>query len=531
MATMRGLKGVTASTGLAAGPLALIDVSRTVYIETGDQHSEVDNLSAAISAACLQITGLIDKADEEAAEILEFQVAMLEDEALSEPALVAIGEGVSAFAAWKSALDAQVREYQTADDAYFQARAADILDIRDRVLGILNGEGRRSFRPGSILVGSEFTPSRFLETDWSEGGAIVLAKGSPSSHVAMLARARGVPMITGLGNVDFTDHETALVDANKGELVLSPNEAMRSRFQSQLEQQERERLYAAEYLTRQAETPDGRTISVMVNVASPEDIEAIDIETCDGVGLMRSEFLFHGPGGLPDEEAQYQAYTKVLDWAGDKPVTIRTLDAGGDKPIDGLTVAEDNPFLGYRGIRLSLGNQDVFKVQLRALARAAPRGNLKVMLPMVTTPAEIERAKALLNECVEELERKGLPAQVPPLGIMVEVPAVAICPKRFAAAAFFSIGSNDLTQYVTASSRDSSLVADLGVASDPAVLSLIGNVVEQGGALGIDVSLCGDAGSDANLLPVLLDAGVETISVAPAALGRIKAAICQGTGN
>ncbi len=526
--TMVGLKGMTASIGVAAGPLVLIDRPGERHKENLDRGSERADLAEAIEQASAQISHLMAKADEQAADILEFQIAMLEDGELSEPARAAIAEGASALSAWKDALDTQIADYENADDEYFRARSADMRDIRDRVLTILSGQSAVDVPPGSILAGRDITPSRFLETDWSAGGAIVLAGGSPSSHVAMLARARGIPMITGLGDIDFSSHSTALVDAGKGQLVLSPDKTARSRFQSQLQRQESERREAGIYLKQPAVTPDGQPIAVMVNIAAPDEVDTIDIDTCDGVGLMRSEFLFYGSDGLPDEDAQYRAYRKVLEWAGDKPVTIRTLDAGGDKPIEGLTISEDNPFLGYRGIRLSLGDPAVFKVQLRALARAAVHGNLKIMLPMVTIPEEIERAETLLKECVEDLRLENVSAAAPPLGIMVEVPAVAICPERFGRAAFFSIGSNDLTQYVTAASRDSSVVAHLGLASDPAVLKLIETVTQQGRIDGIPVSLCGDAGSDTTILPLLLKTGLETLSVAPAALGRVKAAICAG---
>ncbi len=204
----------------------------------------------------------------------------------------------------------------------------------------------------------------------------------------------------------------------------------------------------------------------MVNIARPEEVDRIDVTTCDGVGLMRTEFLFSGDT-LPDEETQYRAYTKVLEWAGGRPVTIRTVDAGGDKPVKGLTVEEPNPFLGLRGIRLSLARPEIFRVQLRALARAAVGGNLKVMLPMVTVPAEIEAARNHLDAVLGELAAEGIAAARPSLGIMVEVPAVAIEPKAYAAAEFFSIGSNDLTQYVTAAARDSHRVADLCDVTQP----------------------------------------------------------------
>jgi phosphoenolpyruvate-protein phosphotransferase (PTS system enzyme I) len=261
----------------------------------------------------------------------------------------------------------------------------------------------------------------------------------------------------------------------------------------------------------------------LVNVADPADVDRIDIASCDGVGLMRTEFLFGNE--LPDEETQYRAYRKVLEWAAGKPVTIRTIDAGGDKPVPGFTVEEGNPFLGLRGIRLSLARLEVFRVQIRALLRAAVHGNLKVMFPMISVPDEYARATSLFAEEAANLTGAGLAHALPPLGIMVEVPSAAIAPELFSDAAFFSIGSNDLTQYVMAAARDNTAVAALNSVTNPAVLRLIAAVAEFGRQHDIPVSLCGDAGGDPAAIPHLLKAGLRDLSVAPAQLALAKAAI------
>jgi phosphotransferase system enzyme I (PtsI) len=265
-----------------------------------------------------------------------------------------------------------------------------------------------------------------------------------------------------------------------------------------------------------------------VNIASVEELASIDAASCDGIGLMRSEFLFRDGAELPDEERQYRAYRALLEWAEDRPVTVRTLDIGGDKPVAGLTPgAEKNPFLGLRGVRLTLARPDVFRVQLRALARAAVHGKLKIMLPMVTVPEEIGKSAALLVQSVEELKSEGVACALPPIGIMVEVPAVAVAPELFTAAGFFSIGSNDLTQYVTAASRDEPSVASLNDPAHPAVARLIATVAAFGRERGIPVSLCGDMASEPKHLLLLMEAGITSLSVAPAALARVKAAIAE----
>jgi len=271
-------------------------------------------------------------------------------------------------------------------------------------------------------------------------------------------------------------------------------------------------------------TADGVAVAVHINVAGPDELASLSPAICDGIGLVRTEFLFAGEG-LPDEETQYRVYRRLTEWAAGKPVTIRTLDAGGDKPVAGLTAAgESNPFLGMRGIRLSLARPEVFAVQLRALARAACHGALRIMLPMVTVPEELEAARALLDTEVAALRTAGMLATRPPIGIMVEVPAAALAIERFDAA-FFSIGSNDLTQYVTAAGRDIAAVADLANPLNPAVLRLIRMVAEHGRARGREVSLCGDAGGDPEAIGPLLAAGLRSLSVAPFALAATKAAI------
>jgi phosphotransferase system enzyme I (PtsI) len=344
----------------------------------------------------------------------------------------------------------------------------------------------------------------------------------------MLARSRGIPMVVGLGPSWPGGHHRAIVDGGAGLVVADPPtetvETYARRAAALAARKDAER----HYLLRPARRKDGTRIEVLVNVASVEELASIDAASCDGIGLMRSEFLFRDGAELPGEEQQYRAYRALLEWAEDRPVTVRTLDIGGDKPVAGLTpIGEKNPFLGLRGVRLTLARPDVFRVQLRALARAAVHGNLKVMLPMVTVPEEIGRSAALFKQCIEEMTGEGMACALPPLGIMVEVPAVAVAPELFTAAAFFSIGSNDLTQYVTAASRDEPSVASLNDPAHPAVARLIAAVAQLGRDRGIPVSLCGDMASEPRHLPVLIEAGVTSLSVAPAALARVKAAISE----
>jgi phosphotransferase system enzyme I (PtsI) len=434
--------------------------------------------------------------------------------------------GESGAAAWRAALDAQVDDYANAEDEYFRARSADLADLRDRVLRILSGAQQQSVPAGTVLVALDLPPSRFLGIDWKAGAAIALAGGSPTSHVALLARARGVPMVVGLGAdvMQVPSGQEAMIDGERGTLVVAPGEATRAAAQGA---QGRDREAAGDcrqFQRAEAKLPSGEAVIVMINAAGPDELSLLDPAICDGIGLVRSEFLFSGPS-LPDEESQYRAYVRILEWAGNRPVTIRTLDAGGDKPVKGLTLDDEaNPFLGTRGIRLSLLKPEVFRVQLRALCRAAVKGNLKIMLPMVATPRDLAQGRAHLAAVIADLAARKVPYAEPPLGIMVEVPAAAIAIDRFDAD-FYSIGSNDLTQYVMAAARDIASLSDYADAADPAVLSLIARTVEHGKRTGRDVSLCGDAASDPFVVPRLLDAGLRSLSVSASSVGLVKAAI------
>lgn len=505
------LRGIPAAPGVAIGPLCRLGARARGVRAAGDPGAEAAALDAAIEGAIAELTALAARAGGDAADMIEFQVAMLEDDALCAPAHDAIARGAPADRAWGEALAVQIADYAAADDATFRARAADLRDLADRVLRRLQGGAEATgVPPGAIVFAEDITPSRFLSIDW-RGGGIALGAGSPASHVAMLARARGVPMVVGLGEGPPDGGEVAL-DGGAGLLLLAPDAQDRARLAA---------LAAAPPAIAPhgpAVTAAGKRIAVLLNVAHPDELGPLDPAMCDGIGLVRTELFF--ADGPPDEAAQYALYRRIVEWASGRPVVIRTLDAGADKPVAGLTRGgESNPFLGLRGVRLSLAHPDVFSVQLRALVRAGAHGPLKIMLPMVTVPGELAAARALLDSAAVAVR---LPA--PPLGMMVEVPAAALALKTFDAA-FFSIGSNDLVQYLTASARDIAAVAALADLRHPAVLRLIAEIAAHGRAAGREVSVCGDAAGDPALVPLLLDAGIEALSMAPNAVAAVKRAI------
>ena len=519
-------RGRTASIGFAHGPFVRVDADTGGERIAGSLVEEALALRKAIDTASGQIAELAAIAGGEAAQILEFQVALLEDEDFIEAIFAAIGEGDAADVAWRSALDAQIADYNSAEDEYLKARSSDLADLRDRVIAILRGGGGPALAipSGAIVCADDLPPSRFLEIDWSGGGGLALLRGSPTSHVAMLARARGIPMVVQLGAVpEF--RATALLDGEGATLELDPNAEQLRLFEKRRDIHRKSRASARAILRRPTALWRGERIKLFINVQRVDDLAHADAQYADGIGLMRTEFLLTERGGLPDEEAQFAAYDAVLRWAGQRPVTIRTFDAGGDKPVPGFTLnGEANPFLGVRGLRLCLARPEIFAVQLRALARAAVRGNLKVMFPMVTSADELEAGRKLFADAVQRLHADGIAAMLPELGIMVEVPAAALAVSSFKAS-FFSIGSNDLAQYVLACDRSNGALTPLMDPLHPAVLELIARTADHGRRAGISVSLCGDMASEPRCLPALLNCGLRELSVNASTLAQIKQTI------
>src|ERR1700724_1549192 len=425
------VEGRFAAPGIALGPLVRLKPAK----HDARQHRSVAEEHRALAdalAASQEALGLLarDAGDADAEAILSFQIALLQDDNLAAPAFTLIAGGEVANRAWSAAIDPEIASFDAADDPYFRARASDLRDLRDRVLRHLAGEADQTVPSGAIVAADDMPPSTFLATDWRNGG-LVLRRGSPSSHVAILARSRGVPMIVGVDVDHLENGRDALIDGDAGLLIVDPDTEMRTVYCQRRAEQSKARQAMTSF-KGPVLTATGELVQVMINVTGIAELEGLDPSHVDGIGLRRTEFLFQGREKLPTEEEQYQIYKRMLEWAAGKRVPTRTLDAGGDKPIAGLTQQGDiNPFLGVRGVRLSLRHLDVFRQQLRALARAALAGNLKVMVPMVTVPEELDQCRVLLEQAVEELRRKGQQVRLPSLGMMVEVPAAALTIEDF----------------------------------------------------------------------------------------------------
>ncbi len=528
--------GTIASPGLGVG-LALLTgtVSAAIDIKPGTSDDEKVLFDLAVQLSKTDLSQLIESLDETSANIIEFQLALLEDDDFLAPVIASIDAGMSAFSAWMSMMDAEVVDYDNASDPYMAARAEDYRDLQARIgRRITGGEPELTIASENspvVILTDQITPSQILSLEVEKVAGIALTGGAPSSHASILARARGIPMLVGCDAEMLIgkDGDLVLIDASESRLYVNPSEDRHQTFTSKLDAQRIAERSMQNLVDHPAYTLDGVRIQLLANVDNPVLLDMANSQAFDGIGLTRTECIYQTKT-LPTEDEQYDVYRKLLQWADGKPVTIRTLDAGGDKPISGVTIdGEANPFLGVRGYRLSQRRPGVFNVQLRALARSAIHGPMKVMIPMVTVPSEMREFRQRFQEVVLELESEGVACAVPQLGMMIEVPAAALCAREFDAD-FFSIGTNDLLQYTVAVARDNTQLSNLLKGAQTSVLRLIGLVVNDARNMSIDVSVCGDMASDPELVPHLLDLGVRDLSVAIAQVAQVKH-IVRGWGK
>ncbi len=520
------LKGQGASPGSARGPAHVMAPEDGHARGVRANGSDAARLVAAVERAVEDLRALAGRSDLESAAILEFQIEMLRDPALLEPSLERIQRGAEAGTAWAATMDAYVASFDEAEDEHIRARGADMRDIRQQVLRALHGERPPDFPKGAILVGRDIAPSLFLSHDWSQGGAIALFGGSVASHVATLARSRGVPMVVGVPRADIETGMELVVDGDEGTVedgrAVPPSAAAVQGASAVPASMDGPGVAPDEVPLR---TADGIRLTLQVNIDHPSELRHLSPAGIDGIGLFRTEYLMGSAADLADEERQVEVYADMLAWAGGRPVTIRLLDFGADKPPPGEAV-DPSSFLGLRGIRLLLARPDVLRTQVRALLRAAPAGQLRVLLPMVTAPSELEQTRTVFAEEAARLAARGVPHAMPPLGLMVEVPAAALMPEVFDAA-FFSFGTNDLAQYLSASARDNAAVSPLYAAAHVAVLRFLAMVVPVVAATGRPVGICGDLAGDPGALPALLACGLRDFSMAPRRMTLARAALSR----
>jgi phosphoenolpyruvate-protein phosphotransferase (PTS system enzyme I) len=486
------ITGHPAADGVFCGPVHWLDEPLDQLERMGSPAEELKSFREAVLASIQGLHSLSLRSQDPAADLLEVQLAWLSDPELVLPVERRIRAGEAAASAWRDEIAGHTR-------AIDPSASADIRDIEQRVLKLLAKTDWLAPPKGVVLAGQDISPSQFLETDWSEGGAILLERGSTASHAAILARGRGIPMIIGVGSIGRL-HKSALVDGSSGRCVLDPDPT--PSFGKP----------APDKMDFGATLPvlaHNLSFELLLNINNLDELNAIQADICNGIGLVRSEFLFRQTNVIPDEDTQAAAYSAIMKWANGKYVTFRLFDLGGDKPNFGLAIPLEGNGAESRGVGVLLTHQEVLTTQLRAVLRASNSRKVRILLPMVSKPEQLTAVRQILRDCAPAV------SELPPIGVMVEFPDVAEHPERFADADFFALGTNDLAQFMTGRPRSASGASILSSSERSELFKLIAKVTKYGERSKKAVCLCGDLASDFNSLDDLVKLGLRAFSVPP----------------
>lgn len=532
---MQYFQGKSVYKGIVMGPVAVLKKNdyqvKRARIE--DPEAEVKRVEEAVEVSKKQLGRLYDKAVREVGEasaaIFEVHQMMLEDEDYLESMENMIRtELVNAEYAAAATGDNFAEMFAAMDDEYMKARSADVKDISERLVRNLSGEGDNdlsSMEP-SVIVADDLSPSETVQMDKEKILAFVTVHGSTNSHTAILARMMNIPALIGVP-MDLNGLKTgmmAVVDGFSGQVIFEPEEDVRKETEKRMQEEAEKQKLLEELKGKENITPDGRKINIYANIGSVGDLGYVMENDAGGIGLFRSEFLYLGRNDFPTEEEQFQAYKQAVQTMAGKKVIIRTLDIGADKQVEYFNLGkEENPALGYRAIRICLKQPEIFKAQLRALFRAAVYGNLSVMYPMITSTEEVEKIYAIVAEVEEELKKQEVQYKIPEQGIMIETPAAVMISDRLAEMVdFFSIGTNDLTQYTLAIDRQNEQLDDFYNPHHEAVLRMIRMVVENAHKCGKWAGICGELGADLTLTEQFVRMGVDELSVAPSMILKLR---------
>ena len=532
---MQCFQGKSVYKGIVMGPVAVLKKNdyqvKRARIE--DPEAEVKRVEEAVEVSKKQLGRLYDKAVREVGEasaaIFEVHQMMLEDEDYLESMENMIRtELVNAEYAAAATGDNFAEMFAAMDDEYMKARSADVKDISERLVRNLSGEGDNdlsSMEP-SIIVADDLSPSETVQMDKEKILAFVTVHGSTNSHTAILARMMNIPALIGVP-MDLNGLKTgmtAVVDGFSGQVIFEPEEDVQKETEKRMQEEAEKQKLLEELKGKENVTPDGRKINIYANIGSVGDLGYVMENDAGGIGLFRSEFLYLGRNDFPTEEEQFQAYKQAVQTMAGKKVIIRTLDIGADKQVEYFNLGkEENPALGYRAIRICLKQPEIFKEQLRALFRAAVYGNLSVMYPMITSTEEVEKIYAIVAEVEEELKAQEVQYKIPEQGIMIETPAAVMISDRLAEMVdFFSIGTNDLTQYTLAIDRQNEQLDDFYNPHHEAVLRMIRMVVENAHKCGKWAGICGELGADLTLTEQFVRMGVDELSVAPSMILKLR---------
>ncbi len=534
-------KGIAGSAGYGVGKVVIISDAKPEYENRTitDTDAEIKRYDDAVAAFTEKTHAMAEAMKESVgehnAEILEGHILLLTDPGMDEITKGAIMSGTCAEAAFESTCDMFAGMFQMADDELTRQRATDIGDIKVRMLKILTGTPDVNISEvpaGTILVAEDLTPSMTAGIVKENVAGIITAVGGKTSHSAILARALEIPAVLSVdGIVDMvSDGMMAVVDGCDGICILDPSQEDIDEYQAKREKYLSDKALLEVYRGKDTVTADGVKVHLYGNIGNPEDAKQVAACDGEGVGLFRTEFLFMGASELPSEEEQFQAYKAAAETMEGREVIIRTLDVGGDKDIPYLGLEkEDNPFLGFRAVRYCLQNKESYRVQLRALLRASAFGDIKIMVPLVTCVDEIRSVKALVNELMVELDAENIAYNKDiQVGAMIETPAASLIADLLAKEAdFFSIGTNDLTQYTMAVDRGNAKVAYLYSSYNPAVLRSMKNIIEAANAAGIMVGMCGEAAADPFLIPLLISFGLGEFSVSATSVLATRGTIAK----
>ena len=529
--------GLPVFPGVAIGPAVVYRRGAPTGPQTcGDPSAEQAKFDAARETARAQLEELCETArktlGEEQAAIIEVQMLMLEDLDYLEAVAAAIADRTPAAAAAWDTGEEFAALFAAMDDEYMNARAADVRDMARRIHDILCGGGGFRLPEGKFLLAAEdLAPSETIQLPTDRILAFITRQGSASSHTAILARTLNIPSLV-QADIDLEAVEgcqVLAVDGFTGTWYINPDAGTLETLRKKQVRAAGEEAALEAYRGRVSVTRSGKRILLCANIGSPEDARAAVEADAEGVGLMRSEFLYLGRDNLPSEDELFAAYKEVAEIMGTRPVVIRTLDIGADKQADYLELEkEENPALGLRGLRLCLHREDIFRTQLRAIYRASVFGNLHIMFPMVTSLWELRKAKALCAGIRAGLEAEGIPTKDIPIGIMVETPAAAIlAPELAKEAAFFSVGTNDLTQYTLAIDRQNAHLAEFYDPRHPALLALLAHIAKAARDAGIWAGICGELGADPAMTEEFLKMGYTELSMAPGRVLSIRKLVCE----
>ena len=537
-------KGKGISNGIGIGR-AVILKKQNLEIEKSnieDIEEELKKLDLALEAVIKEteetIIVLEKESNKEQVEIMKAYLMILQDETLLEKAKIIIKEEkLNSAYATKKALDQIIANFRNLDNEYLSERSKDIEDIKIRIIRkLLNKQEEKieNLESNTIIITEELTTSDISKIDLKYVEGIISEIGGANSHVSIIARNKQIPMVIRISNIveKIKDGDIIIMNGETGEIYINPSIEEMEKYKEQQLAEKKEKMKLEEYVNKPAQTEDGYKVEISCNIGKPEDLEQVLNVGADGIGLFRTEFLFMDSDQIPSEEEQFQSYKKVAETMKDKLSIIRTLDAGGDKNIPYLNLEkEENPFLGYRAIRLCLDNVEMFKMQLRAILRASEYGNLAIMFPMISKIEELKLAKEILEECKKELELKNIPYNKEiKVGMMVEIPAVAIMAEKFAKECdFFSIGTNDLIQYTLAAERGNSKIANIYTKNHPAVIKLIKYTIDAAHNNGIFCGMCGEAASNIHYIPLLIGLGLDEFSMNSSAILETKKIITNLT--